>query len=664
MRFRNSIRKKLFILFTVIFISSIAIITLLNSISAKRIIINRLIDEEIPAQAHNIISDIREELLIPATGLQTVAKDPFFKEWIEKGEPESDLPKVIARLEATTNQFKTKGSNYVSWKTQKYYNFADKKFQPRMITEKDSWFPAFKESGREIGINVYTQHEEYGTVAFMNQRIDKKGEFLGLISCALELRDMVNRIVTHTIGKKGKTFLIDAKGNIKIHADQQIIADQKKIQDLTGYKEKYKELLNGKKYQFNYKKAGQTYLVYTRYIPELDWYLITEANSNELTKSLTNSVILSTIIALVLIIAGSILLYIKLQPVVQSLNDTVDAADQISKGNLSIKLHSTRSDEIGNLVTTMSKMIETLKTKEEVFKTISKGNLTHEITLASEEDTVGIAMQDMQHSLSDILRGVNRAVREVNVGADQISSLSQGLSQGATEQAASLEEITASLNEISHQAEQSNNAAISAEELAKSTSLKAHDGSDSMKNLNGLMNRIHLSSDKITKIIKVIDEIAFQINLLALNAAVEAARAGQHGKGFAVVADEVRNLANRSAKAVEETSVNVLETVEAINEGVTLAESTTEKFGAIVTEVKTIVENLSTISTLEEQQTNALHQITTGLQQIDSVTQNTAAGAEEGAASAEELASQTHILQSLIDQFTLLEDESDEYQEL
>lgn len=653
MHVSDSIQKKLLVIFIAIFVSAIAVITLINSVTARSIITARLVESEIPSQAENIIADIKQELLIPATGLKTFADDPFFKRWIVEGEDSSEIPTIIERLSSISEQFETKGANFVSWNTKIYYNYSDQNYNTRMITEKDSWFPAFKNSNRDLGINVYTNHELYGTVAFMNQRIDHKGEFLGIVSTALSLQDMVERVVSHTIGKKGSTFLIDAEGKIKIHADKAMIEQERSLKELPGYSKELKNILNGEEYHFSFRHKGINSVVFAKYIPEINWYLITEANINELTSDLVKSVWISIIVALFLSAAGIIALFSKLRPIIQALNDTVNAADTIAQGDLSIELKSNRSDEIGKLITAMNNMLTSLKTKEEIFKRIANGDLTSEIELASQRDTVGIAMQEMNSSLTEILSSVNSAVEEVNAGADQISGLSQGLSTGATEQAASLEEISSSINEISHQADKSSDAARTAEDLAHSTLKKANDGSSSMQELNSVMNSIHESSDKIMKVIKMIDDIAFQINLLALNAAVEAARAGQHGKGFAVVADEVRNLANRSAKAVEETEQNVTETVEAIKHGVSLAQSTTEQFSGIVVEVDEVADNLSKITSLEEAQNNALHQITEGLSQIDNVIQNTAAGAEEGAAAAEELASQTHVLRHIISHFKL-----------
>jgi methyl-accepting chemotaxis protein len=204
-------------------------------------------------------------------------------------------------------------------------------------------------------------------------------------------------------------------------------------------------------------------------------------------------------------------------------------------------------------------MMYSLQAKAEVVSSFAQGNLTAEVVLSSEEDGLGRSLQQMKDSLNEILSQVDQAVIQMASGADQVATASQDLSQGATEQASSLEEISASANEIGGQSGQNSDNANQAAVLAKKNTEDAQAGNQYMTELLDVMGQISESAIKTKKIVKTIDDIAFQVNLLALNANVEAARAGKYGRGFAVVAEEVRTLAVRSAQAVKETTQMVEE---------------------------------------------------------------------------------------------------------
>lgn len=301
-------------------------------------------------------------------------------------------------------------------------------------------------------------------------------------------------------------------------------------------------------------------------------------------------------------------------------------------------------------------MVNGLSHKARQAGAIAAGDLNQEIHLLSEKDTLGLSFQKMIAVLRDVITRSNVAASQVAAGSDQVSSASQSLSQGATEQAAAVEEMTSSVTEISSKIKINAESALEASETAQRAQKLAEQGNCQIEVTLKAMNDINQSSLEISKIIKVIDDIAFQTNLLALNAAVEAARAGRHGKGFAVVADEVRNLAGRSAKAARETTELIESSSRKVEGGLAEARKTADSFKAIMESSLGVASTVKQIAAASREQASAIEQIASGINQINRVTQTTTASAEETASAAEELAGQSQELRRSLAYFKLDEE--------
>jgi len=346
-----------------------------------------------------------------------------------------------------------------------------------------------------------------------------------------------------------------------------------------------------------------------------------------------------------------------LDAVVEPITEASRVLGELEKGNLQVSVTGDYKGEHAIIKDALNKTIFNLKSYiseiNNVLNQMSNGNLELKIDKDFKGDFVEIK-NSINHILTvfnDMLIEIRNAAMQVSAGSRQIADSSQMLSQSATEQASSVEELTAVMGAIASQTKKNADNAKEASEVAESVREDAIEGNKQMDEMLRSMNEIATASTNISKIIKVIDEIAFQTNILALNAAVEAARAGQHGKGFAVVAEEVRNLAGRSAQAAKETTELIEGTVIKTENGMNIAKGTAEAFTKIVEGVTKAAKLVEEIAVSSNEQAAGIAEVNQGVLQISQVIQSNSATSQQTAASSQELSSQADILNDLVARF-------------
>lgn len=478
--------------------------------------------------------------------------------------------------------------------------------------------------------------------------------------------EVINDIIAEiSFGNEGTAYMVNDNGDVLLHHDLQtavnhtnLIKKLEEDEDCQDYAALLKEAVSNRNGSGKFTYEGVEYIAGYANSQYFNGTLIVNSPLESFTGATTTALRNIILIAIGLFCVTIIISVVFAKTISKPIVSTTNRIRELAQGNLTDPVDVWYSkDEIGILSSSLEETIVCLRQYINLITValtkISEGNLNHRMEGTFKGDFFAIksTFNQILESLSETFSSINTSSEQVNSGAVQVSNSAQALSQGSTQQASAIEELSATLNDVSSQVKRNSEDAKNAYNIVIDNTEAINKCNDDMTNMLSAMEQIDTSSSEISNIIKVIDEIAFQTNILALNAAVEAAREGS--KGFGVVADEVRRLASRSAEAAKQTASLIDKSTSAVSRGSKLAEQTARSLNEIVDGSNTIQGLVKNITDASAAQAEAIIQINTGVDQISAVVAANTSTAVGAASASEELSEQSLILKNMIAKFTL-----------
>ncbi len=485
----------------------------------------------------------------------------------------------------------------------------------------------------------------------------ESGEILGLVALDLLVEKLSSFVTDTSFGTSGTTFILDKNDTILVYPAS-ASSDSTSSTSYQG-EELQRELANPTGEIIKFTSGGVARMGGIATIENAGWRLVSAMDVADFQARATMIVTALSGMQVLFFLGGIVLsgrfIYKKLRPIKLIQN----YMHEISEGNLQSTLEYESDDEMGALVGDIQSMVATLFTYiNHVAGTIhdfaeGKIQISQSVEYIGDFKPVHDSMEDFVTLMSGSLSDLRRAVHEVGSGAHQISNGAEVLANGAQEQAASVEQLNALISHVNDEITETAKYSGKIAGYAGNITDDIQKNNEKMKDLATNVQLIKDHSDEVKRIIKAIEDVAFQTNILALNAAVEAARAGESGRGFAVVADEVRNLSLKTSEAVKDTTKIITEMATFVESSTDLAHETSKDLQQIVVEAEGFVDNMAKISHSTNDQSNAISDIHKGIEQISNVVHQNAAISEESSASTEQLSTQASMMTELIEKFKL-----------
>lgn len=524
-----------------------------------------------------------------------------------------------------------------------------------------SWYSQVLEEGTTIVTEPYENSSTGEMVAsIVTPVFDGSGNMTGVAALDLSLGAVTDMMEEQKLGNTGFLLLITKDGTIMFADDESLL--QSSIHNI-NISEEVKEGFSAGEYgNYTYRFAGSKNYGYMTEAGDSQWVVLSGMPDLEYNMDLYK-VVGGTVILFAIIIAVMCFIISQIaMGIVRPIHQLHDVADRIANGELDVELDVSSDDEIGAVALSIDKTVIRLKDYikyideiAEVLGEIAEGNLlfTLKQDYAGEFGKIKSALENISQTLTKTIRGINSTAEQVTGGAGQIAQAAQALAEGATSQAAAVEELFATVTDISDQVRDNAEYAANAAKGADAVKQNIEFSNQEMRQLVNAMEEINECSNAISAIIANIEEIADQTNLLSLNASIEAARAGEMGKGFAVVANEVGNLAKESVSAVQKSTNLIQNSINAVERGMDLVNETARVLSESVEGVVGLTDKMNELSSAAHSQMVSLNEVEQGINQIASVVSDNSAMAQESAASSEELSAQATSLNEMIGIFSI-----------
>lgn len=499
-------------------------------------------------------------------------------------------------------------------------------------------------------------------ITFSAPVYDETGkDLLGVAALDVELTNLTTQIQGYKLSHDSAQIrLVSATGVILVSPNQEEVL--KNINDIDLPSDMIAEYENPGQEVAVYKNGDQMVCGITREIESAGWKAIVTVDREEFMQVAAKAGISMTLLFAIIGITLLGAMYLIAKSIARPLKKLTRITDELAAGNLDVEITINGKDEVGRLADSLKRLtgrlvmyIDYINEISQVLDEFGKGNLSFELEQSydGEFERIKDSLLRTSYMFKQAIGKIIEASEQVSGGSGEVANGAQALAQGTMEQAGVLEELSATMEKISANISKTALNSQEAKDQAKQAGESADKSNEQMQRLLSAIREIEEKSAEIGKIIKTIEDIAFQTNILALNAAIEAARAGEAGKGFAVVAEEVRNLANRSAVAAKDTTLLIESSVSSVENGTTIAEETGLILNQVLAGVKETVDRIGHISTASSEQAESLNQALAGLEQVNTVVQSNSATAEESSAASEELSAQARLLKDLTGQFNL-----------